>query len=158
MWIGRPLLGQWVHDVRRLLDVIQQSQGDAFAPVTLVGQGPAGLVALCAAAVDREQRIAQVAAVGTLASYISDVPYEGQRVGVLAPGIVRDVGDVPHLAALALPRRVVIAGGVSGGGDALGEEELSQAYDVTRKLATMTKNGDSLVIRSNSDNFTSDLE
>lgn len=158
LWIGRPLLGQWVYDVRRLLDGIQQLQGDAFTPVTLIGQGPAGLVALCAAAVDREQRIAQVGAVGTLASYISDVPYQGQRVGILAPGIVRDVGDVPHLAALALPRRVVIAGGVSGGGDALGEEELSRAYDVTRKLATMTTQSDAFVVRANSDNVAANLD
>jgi pimeloyl-ACP methyl ester carboxylesterase len=157
MWIGRPLLGQWVYDVRRLLDVIQQSQGDAFRPVTLIGQDSAGLVALCAAAVDQEQRIAQVAAVGTLASYVSDVPYEGQRVGVLAPGIVRDVGDVPHLAALALPRRVVIAGGVSGGGELLGEEELSRAYEISRNLATMTNQSDFFVIRANADHIAADL-
>ena len=31
-------------------------------------------------------------------------------MGVMAPGILRDVGDVAHLAALAAPRRVVIAG------------------------------------------------
>jgi dienelactone hydrolase len=158
IWIGRPLLGQWVHDVRRLLDVIQQAQGDAFTPVTLIGQGPAGLVALCAAAVDREQRVAQVAAVGTLASYISDVPYEGQRVGVLAPGIVRDVGDVPQLAALALPRRVVIAGGVSGGGEVLGEEELSRAYEITRTLAGIAKQPGSFVLRANGDSVADDLK
>jgi hypothetical protein len=158
IWMGRPLLGQWVYDVRRLLDVIQQAQKEGFKPVTLIGQGPAGLVALCAAAVDREQHITQVAAVGTLASYISDVPYEGQRVGVLAPGIVRDVGDVPHLAALALPRRVVIAGGVNGGGEVLGEEELSRAYEITHRLAAIAGQTEALVIRESSDSISLVLE
>lgn len=27
LWIGRPLLGQWVHDVRRLLDAIETPKG-----------------------------------------------------------------------------------------------------------------------------------
>ena len=38
----------------------------------------------------------------------------------MAPGIVRDVGDVADLAALIAPRRVVIAGGVGGDGKPLG--------------------------------------
>ena len=37
----------------------------------------------------------------------------------MAPGILRDVGDVAHLAALVAPRRVVIAGGVAGDGKPL---------------------------------------
>ena len=78
--------------------------------MVLIGEGPAGVVALGAAAVDR--RVARVAAVGTLASYLAEGPYVGQRLGIMAPGIVRDVGDIAHLAALAAPRRVVIAGGV----------------------------------------------
>ena len=60
-------------------------------------------MALSAGAVD--PRITHVAAVDTLASYVSDVPYQGQRLGVIAPGILREVGDVAHLAALCAPRR-----------------------------------------------------
>ncbi len=127
LWIGRPLLGQWVHDVRRLLDALGAAGGVRPRETALVGFGPAGLVALAAAATD--PRVSRVAAVGTLASYVSDQPYRGQRLGVIVPGFVRDVGDVPHLAALVAPRPVVIAGGVSGGGRRLDASGLREAYE-----------------------------
>jgi cephalosporin-C deacetylase-like acetyl esterase len=122
LWLGRPLLGQWVQDVRYLLDVL----GRPPKSVTVIGEGPAGLVALCAAAVD--DRITKAAAVGTLASFVSDEPYVGQRLGVMAPGILRDVGDVAHIAALAGPKRVVIAGGVEANGKPLTADQLREAY------------------------------
>ena len=53
LWIGRPMLGQWVFDVRRLLDAIEELNGSLPRDVVLIGKGRGGLVALCAAAVDR---------------------------------------------------------------------------------------------------------
>jgi len=126
IWLGRPLLGQWVLDVQRLLDALERVDNGLPAQVVVIGEGPAGLVALAAAAVDR--RITKVAAVRTLASYLTEVPYEGQRLGVMAPGIVHHVGDVADLAALVAPRRVVIAGAVAGSGKALSLERLEDAY------------------------------
>src|SRR5439155_17507155 len=89
LWIGRPLLGQWVHDVRRTIDMLEplRKAGDPPADIIVIGEGPAGLVALCAAATDK--RITKVAAVGTLASYVTEEPYTGQRLGTMAPGILR---------------------------------------------------------------------
>ena len=158
MWIGRPLLGQWVNDVLRLLEALSDAIDRDLGEVTVIGDGPAGLVALCAAAADDERRISQVAAVGTLASYISDVPYENQRVGIMAPGIVRDVGDVPHLAALALPRRVVIAGGVTGGGQVLDELQLQEAYRAPRLIAATIGADESVVIRRDAVDLAAALE
>jgi hypothetical protein len=126
LWIGRPLLGQWAFDVRRLLDALEASDEARPRQTALIGVGPGGLVALVAAATD--PRVTKVATVGTLASFISDEPYQGQRLGAIAPGIVRDIGDVAHLAALVAPRRVVIAGGVSGGGKPLDADRLHSAY------------------------------
>jgi dienelactone hydrolase len=126
LWIGRPLLGQWAADVRSLLDALQGAGEKPPTKVVLIGDGPAGLVALAAAAV--EPRVTGVAAVGTLASFVSDEPYRDQRLGTFAPGILREVGDVAHLAALAAPRRVVIAGGVAGNGRPLTPEQLLGAY------------------------------
>jgi hypothetical protein len=120
------LLGQWVHDVRRLLDALGRLDGESPTEVMLIGDGPGGLVGLGAAAVDRS--VARVAAVGTLASYLSDGPYVGQRLGIMAPGIVRDVGDVAHLAALTGTRRLVIAGGVVGDGKPLAADRLREFY------------------------------
>jgi hypothetical protein len=127
LWVGRPLLGQWVFDVRRLLDALAAAGGDRPRETALVGVGPGGLVALAAAAID--PRVSRVAAVRTLVSYVSDEPYRGQRLGVIVPRILPDVGDVPNIAALVTPRRVVIAGGVSGGGQPLDASRLRKAYE-----------------------------
>lgn len=131
LWIGRPLLGQWTNDVRRLLDALGSSE-KLPRRVAVVGHGPAGLVALAAGATDK--RITHVATVNTLASYISEVPYREQRLGVMAPSIVRHVGDVPQLAALCAPRRVVIAGGLRGDGKRLAPDERNAAFAFTRTV------------------------
>ncbi|HUR55670.1 MAG TPA: acetylxylan esterase [Gemmataceae bacterium] len=127
LWTGRPLLGQWTFEVRQALSLWIGANGEnQKADVMVIGEGPAGLVALCAAATDK--RITKVAAVNTLASFLTDEPYAGQRLGTLAPGILRDVGDVAHLAALCAPKQVLIAGGVSGTGKPLTVEQLKEAY------------------------------
>jgi len=117
LWIGRPLLGQWAWDICRLLDALTEADGGLPKRVAVLGRGPAGLVALSATAID--PRMTAAASVDALASYVSDVPYQGQRLGLMAPGILREVGDVAQLAALGAPRRVVIAGGVRGSGEPL---------------------------------------
>ena len=127
LWLGRPLLGQWVVDIRRGLDAIGFQAG---SELTVIGVGPAGVVALCAAALD--PRITRVVTVGTLASYLTDVPYEGQRLGIMAPGIVRDVGDLQHLAALIAPRRLIVSGPVSGGGKPLTAPEAQKEFAFTQ--------------------------
>ena len=150
MWIGRPLLGQWVFDVRSFLDCrIADAGKNAPTEIIVIGEGPAGLVALCAAATDK--RITKAAAVGTLASYVSDVPYEGQRLGIMAPGVLRDVGDVAHIAALAAPKRIVIAGGVMGNGKMLTGEQLRAAYSPASKVWELLKAEKELVIEEKTD-------
>ncbi len=126
MFIGRPLLGQWVCDVRCVIDQLVTSDTDATRKIILLGEGPAGLVALTAAATDL--RVSGVAIKGSMASYVSETPYKGQRLGVMAPGILRNFGDIGDLAALVVPRQVVVAGGVSGDGRMLGIDALREAY------------------------------
>ncbi|MFP6763227.1 MAG: alpha/beta hydrolase family protein [Planctomycetaceae bacterium] len=125
LWSGRPLVGQWVHDIRQLLDAVDELKG-LQKTVAVIGAGSAGVAALAATAVDN--RISRAATVGGLASFVSQVPYENQRLGIMVPGILKRVGDVPHLAALAAPRRLVIAGGVTGGGSVLTVPSLTGQY------------------------------
>jgi hypothetical protein len=128
-------LGQWVWDLRRALNALEATDDKLPARVAIVGQGPAGVVALCATALDR--RVTDVVTVDSLASYVSAAPYKGQRLGVMAPGMLRDVGDIAHLASLCLPRRVVIAGGVMGDGlklDAAGRRHAFEAAHPITKL------------------------
>jgi dienelactone hydrolase len=128
---GRPLLGQWAWDVRRILQVIR-GKTDAARDITLFGIGPAALVALCAATYDPS--IGRVVLVNPLVSFRSDVPYVGQRMGIFAARILRDAGDIPHLAALLAPRKLVISGGLTGGSEALDEANLKEQFSFTRHV------------------------
>ncbi len=133
LWVGRPLLGQWVFDVQCLLDWLALQPGLDRRRVGVVGLGQAGVVALCASALLGD-RITSAAVVSTPASYVTDREYPaGTRMGLLAPGILR-VGDIPHLAALSAPRRLVIAEALSPLGKPLPERALQDAYAFTRSI------------------------
>src|SRR5205823_1295527 len=122
-------------DVRRVVDAVQKVDGKLPERIAVIGQGSAGVVALTAAALD--SRITHVVAIDSLASYVTDAPYKNQRLGLMAPGMLREVGDVAHLAALCLPRRVVIAGGVRGDGTQLTAEGLRQAFEPTAQVGKL---------------------
>ena len=148
LWVGRPLLGQWCHDLQQLISTYDTPAIPGFPPrqCAVIGIGTAGPVALATAAVDR--RITRVAVVNSLVSYITDTPYRGQRLGLMAPGILRDVGDLPQIAALIAPRPLTIAGGVTGGGEVLDEAGLKSAYGFTEKVYSLTGQPSALKIRS----------
>jgi sugar lactone lactonase YvrE/cephalosporin-C deacetylase-like acetyl esterase len=132
LWLGRPLIGQWTVDVTRLLDALAKLatlESKIPEKVVLIGEGPAGIVALVSGAVVDNQSLTKVAAVNTMASFVTDAPYVDQRLGLLAPGILGDVGDIGHIAALSWRRQVVIAGGMSSGGKPSTSDELSEAYE-----------------------------
>jgi dienelactone hydrolase len=127
LWIGRPLLGQWMGDVQCLLDWLAAQPGLDGRRLAVVGVGHAGIVALCAAGL-LEDRVTAVAALDTPVTYITDEPYGAKmRMGLLAPGLLR-WADVPHLAALAAPRRLLIAGGITPQDKSLPANELKKAY------------------------------
>lgn len=117
MLIGRPLLGQWVCDVRRTLDALTSHMGSLPAETVIVGRGSSAVIGIAAAAVD--QRLSAVTVLNGLTSYESERPYRGQRLGIMVPGLLREVGDIDHLAALMAPRPITVQGGVNGAGEAL---------------------------------------
>ncbi len=133
LWIGRPLLGQWVLDVGRTLDALAEHNGSALPDhVAVIGVGSAGLVSLCAAALD--ERITHAVTINSLASYVSARPYRNQRLGVMVPGILRDVGDVDHIAALIAPRQIAIVGGVTGDGETIHGDDLARQFRFSRSV------------------------
>ncbi len=145
LWLGSPLFAQWMGDVKIVLHELWVNALSDNGELILIGEGPAGLVALAVAA--REKLLVRrVAAVNTLASFVTDEPYTGQRLGTLVPGILRDVGDVGHLAALCAPKRVVIAGGVSGSGKALQPEQLKAAYEPATHVFKLLKKEKDFII------------
>lgn len=144
LWIGRPLLGQWVYDVRRALDVIEERHGALPSELLVAGRGSAAIVALCAAAIDT--RIKRVEMIDSLSSYVTDQPFREVRLGVMVPGILRDFGDIAEMAALVAPRRLTISGGRNGSGTALDLPSLTEQFASTRQVYDLYNASDRLTI------------
>ncbi len=148
LWIGRPLLGQWVFDLRCLLDWIATQPNLDGKRVAVVGIGQAGIVALCASSL-LDDRIASIAAIDSPVSFVTDDRYAaGTRMGLLAPGILK-VGDVPHLASLVAPRKLQIIGGVKPQGGKVEGKELTEAFAFTKSIYALHKAEKKLVIADN---------
>ncbi len=146
LWIGRPLLGQWSQDVRRTLDAIAEHDGSLPREILVVGHGSAGIVALCAGALD--ERISRVKAIDSLASYATDQAYRGFRLGLIVPGILRDFGDIADMAALIAPRTLTISGGTSGTGVSLIAEDLTKQFANTKRMFELLDASNQFVIES----------
>ncbi|MFN3648468.1 MAG: alpha/beta hydrolase family protein [Armatimonadota bacterium] len=129
LWIGRPLLGQWVHDT---LQLARRLRGESpQGRLALVGWGEAGLAALLAAALDPE--IAGVAAIEAPATYVTDRPPHAVRMVAFQPDLLQ-VGDIPHLAALAAPRPVLLANPMRLYGAPVMPAELESLFAWPREL------------------------
>ena len=87
----------------------------------------------------------------SLASYVTLAPYKNQRLGLVVPGMLSQVGDVAQLAALGLPRRVVIAGGVFGDGTKLTAEELRRTFAPTAQVSALLKSDGALQLLGSDD-------
>ena len=146
LWIGRPLLGQWVWDVRRTLDAIAERDGSLPHDVLAIGPGSSGVVALSAAALD--ERITRVQTINSLVSYVTDQPYRNTRLGLMVPGILRDVGDIADVAALVAPRPVTITSGTTGSGAALDANALRQQFASTKRAFELFDSPTLLVIET----------
>jgi dienelactone hydrolase len=141
IWIGRSLLSQWVTDIRAVLFELGVNQRKEI----LIGIGPTALPVLIATALFPEN-IHGCILIDAPVSYLTDTPYAaGTPMGILAPGIMK-VGDIPHLAGLIAPRRLIIAGGVALNGKKLNEKELQEAFAFTTKVYRATKAAAKLTI------------
>jgi pimeloyl-ACP methyl ester carboxylesterase len=144
VWVGRPLLGQWAFDVHCLLDWMTLQPDLNPERLVVIGVGQAGVVALCAAATD--DRVRSVAAIETPATLVTEEAYApGTRMGLLAPNLFT-IGDVPQLAALGAPRRLLIAGAVTPQGKKLPEKDIKGAYQFTREVYDLYKAADKLTL------------
>jgi dienelactone hydrolase len=129
MWIGRPLLGQWVLDIRKSLDALTTRSGTNAPNFAIVGFGSAGVVALSAAALD--DRISTAVTVRSLCSYVSRSPYRNQHLGIMVPGILPAVGDIPHITALIAPRTTIIVDGTTATGQPVSAEDITASFKTT---------------------------
>jgi dienelactone hydrolase len=138
LWMGRPLLGQWAFDVLCILDWLASQPTLDPRRVMVAGLGQAGIVALCAAGLF-DDRISAALTLGMPVSYLTETAYPaGTRMGLLAPGILR-LGDIPQLAALSAPRRLILADGTTAQGKRLTEKHLKEAFAFTRDMYKLYK-------------------
>ncbi len=146
VWIGRPLLAQWTADAVALL----RAGSGSTTPFVLVGVGSGALVTLCAATY-LPDHVRSIILIDPPVSYVTDTPYAtGTPMGILAPGILK-VGDIPHLAGLIAPRRLIIAGGTTLNGKKLHEKELREAFAFTTKVYKAMKAPEKLTITEKAD-------
>jgi hypothetical protein len=117
LMLGRPILGGQVHDALRALGYLRLR--NAGAPISLVGDGPHGVIALYAAALD--EGIAGVALRRTITDYRSLAVAERytQPFGIYAYGVLREF-DLPDVARAAAPRPVLLLDPVGPRGEAAG--------------------------------------
>jgi dienelactone hydrolase len=143
LWVGRPLLGQWVWDILRwldLLDALGMKHVKALPelappgrPFILIGLGAMSLPAIVAGAID--SRVAGVVCSGCLVSLVGkgSKPWSAVPMGLLAPNML-DVGDIAHLAALIAPSPLVITSGVEPEGVTATRDRLFEAFAFTRSV------------------------
>ncbi len=115
LMLGRPLLGGQIYDTLRALDYLR-ARPDVSTAVSLVGDGPHGVIALYVAALDA--RIHGVALRQTVTDYRSLVVAERytQPFGIYGYGILREF-DLPDVARAVGPRPVLVLDPVSPRGE-----------------------------------------
>jgi cephalosporin-C deacetylase-like acetyl esterase len=118
LMLGRPLLGGQVHDTLRALDYLR-SRPDVDGAVSLVGDGPHGVIALYAAALD--ERTGGVALRQSVTDYRSLAVAERyeQPFGIYVYGILREF-DLPDVARAVGPRPVLLLDPVTPLGEPAG--------------------------------------
>lgn len=145
LWIGRPLLGQWLFDVQHLLEWLAIQPGLNKQRLFVAGLGQASLIALAAAALF-EDRVAGAISVAGLNTLVTETAYApGTHMGLLAPGLFR-YADVPHLAALIAPRKLIVADGVTPQGQRTILKDLTEAFAYPRFIYRLLKSDDQLKI------------
>ena len=132
LMLGKPLLGGQIYDTLRALDYLR-SRSDIAAPMSLVGDGPHGVIALYAAALDA--RIRGVALRQTVTDYRSLAAAERytQPFGIYAYGILREF-DLPDVARAAGPRPVLLLNPVTARAEPAG----AAAMDLYKSVPNAT--------------------
>jgi hypothetical protein len=160
LWVGRPLLGQWVYDIVRGLDSLDEmrheprTRGAAFGPpvrpYVLIGQGAMSLPTLLAAALD--PRVAAVSCSGGLVSFVARTarPWTGVPMGWIAPNIL-DAGDVGHLAALVAPRPLAFTRAIEPDGGIADHDRTVAAFAFSRAIYALMGAADRLKLSQPAD-------
>lgn len=154
VWVGRPLLGQWVWDGLAWIDAISSlarssskhlPQEFADLPLSVHAIGPIGVAAILTAAY--EPRVESTVVENSLVSYVALEPSEwtGIPMGLIAPHAV-DAGDIARFAALVAPRKLSVIGGIETNGRPVSQERLDSAFGFATTIYNVLRAPDSLAL------------
>jgi len=111
LFIGRPIMGQWVFDVRCAMDFLASRAEVDAKQTSIAGRGRGALAALLAAAYD--ERIRSVAMEEMLATWVFNEEFRDIGLAYFIPRILT-LADMPQLIACLAPRPVLIINPVDG--------------------------------------------
>jgi hypothetical protein len=133
LMLGSPLVGQRVTDLLAFVDALGSLEPARNRRIVLAAAGQLSVPALFAAAL--EPRIDCTYLSGGLVSYASILEFEDYRhpAANFVPGVL-GVADLPDVAALAAPRRVILAGAVDGAGKSVAGESVRKAYSAASNV------------------------
>jgi hypothetical protein len=117
--LGRPLLGGQVHDALAVLRYLRARPDLGGGAFSLVGDGPHGVIAAFAAALDHE--VSRLVLRQTMTDYRSLATAErySQPFGIYAYGMLKEL-DLPDVTGAIAPRPVLLADPVTPTGDPAG--------------------------------------
>ncbi|MAI31315.1 MAG: hypothetical protein CBE00_02675 [Planctomycetaceae bacterium TMED240] len=111
---GRTAIGERVWDTTCLLDWIVSDLSGADADrVGMLGNSGGGVLTVYVAALD--ERIAVAHPSCSLTSFASEAGYIFHCDCCMVPGIKTELADMPDIAALAIPRKLVVVHGLKDG-------------------------------------------
>jgi cephalosporin-C deacetylase-like acetyl esterase len=127
--VGKTIVGMQIDDAIRAVDTLAVRADVDPSRITIYGNGPLGIVALHAAALD--SRVRSVVVENTLASYrmVLDQPLHRNISEVMIPGVLRKY-DVGNLVQAISPRPVTIINPQDATGAIMDEAQFRKAAHV----------------------------
>jgi len=126
MILGHPLLGQRAQDILAMTRAVQDWRGGGRR-VVLCANGHMTLPALCATALDPSIHTAYLAKGLVSWSSLLDGDNYSEPFSSFLPGVLTKT-DLPFVARLASPRKIVIAGAVNSRGQAVPVADVRSLY------------------------------
>jgi len=154
LWLGKPVLGGQVFDVLRTLDYLRSRPDLSGGDISLMGDGPHGVLALYAGALD--ERVRRVALRQTITDYRSLAVAErySQPFGIYAYGMLKEF-DLPQVASALAPRPLLFLNPVTPNGDAASGDEAQALYATAPNVSLQTLDGKTDPVRLLADWFAS---
>jgi cephalosporin-C deacetylase-like acetyl esterase len=125
--VGKTMAGMQVFDLLRVFQYAAARPDVDASRIIVIGKGTAGVIALCAAAI--QPRIRSVVMEDSILSYMDLVRtkvYPEELQDLIVPGVLRDF-DLPDIAK-ALGKKVVVVGPRRADGVAMPLAEVAREY------------------------------